>query len=393
MRPLLLVSALILLGTGNPIFGQRILPLSVGQCTGGTSSVAPLSISATAPPSAILLEYGWKASEQASYECKAGAEITPLQVNLYVMSDPSGAYGIYSYLRSSEMVRADLTAHSTMSDNRALALAGNLVADIRGNNLAKIAADLRALAKTISAHGETGVLPTLWQYLPAQHLLPGTDRYILGPQALDQLFPVPLGDSLGFSNGAEAEMARYHLGTGEAALLLVDYPTPQIAAQQLTKVAKKFNVNGSNAGAGSPALFARRSVTLVAIVSGAPNQAAASALLNQVQSGEVLTWNEPTFSATQPNIFTIVVGTIIGTSILCAFTLVASLAFGGFRLLVKRALPGKVFDRSSQIQVLQLGLSSKPINADDFYDRTGKAGGGGKVDKNIPDRVALRIFR
>jgi hypothetical protein len=34
---------------------------------------------------------------------------------------------------------------------------------------------------------------------------------------------------------------------------------------------------------------------------------------------------------------------------------------------VKRWLPDKVFDRSSTMQVLQLGLGSKPINSEDFY--------------------------
>ena len=72
-----------------------------------------------------------------------------------------------------------------------------------------------------------------------------------------------------------------------------------------------------------------------------------------------------------------IVGSIVGTGIICGFTLVAGLAFGGFRLVVKRALPNRVFDRTSQIQVLQLGLSSKPINAEDFYQMDGTP---------IPDR-------
>ena len=70
-----------------------------------------------------------------------------------------------------------------------------------------------------------------------------------------------------------------------------------------------------------------------------------------------------------------IVGTIIGTGVICLFALVSGLAFGGVRLVVKRALPDKVFDRSDQLQILQLGLSSKPINAEDFY-------GIGTTDKN-----------
>jgi hypothetical protein len=45
----------------------------------------------------------------------------------------------------------------------------------------------------------------------------------------------------------------------------------------------------------------------------------------------------------------------------------AGIGFGGFRLLVKIFLPNKVFDRDKQIEILQLGISSKPIKAKDFY--------------------------
>jgi predicted small integral membrane protein len=62
-----------------------------------------------------------------------------------------------------------------------------------------------------------------------------------------------------------------------------------------------------------------------------------------------------------------IVGTIVGTGIICMFALISGLAFGGVRIVVKRMLPDKVFDRSDQMQILQLGLSSKPIKAEDFY--------------------------
>jgi hypothetical protein len=37
------------------------------------------------------------------------------------------------------------------------------------------------------------------------------------------------------------------------------------------------------------------------------------------------------------------------------------------RVLAKIFFPGKVFDRPEQMDVLQLGLSSKRINSRDFY--------------------------
>ena len=132
---------------------------------------------------------------------------------------------------------------------------------------------------------------------------------------------------------------------------------------------------------------------MLEIVMGAPSEASANLLLNQIESGTQVTWSEPTFQFKEPTIEVMIVGSIIGTGVICGFAVIAGLAFGGFRLVVKRALPNKVFDRSSQIQVLQLGLSSKPINAEDFYQLDGAPTSDIRVDKSIPDRVALRIFR
>ena len=60
-------------------------------------------------------------------------------------------------------------------------------------------------------------------------------------------------------------------------------------------------------------------------------------------------------------------GTRFSLLLIGVFAVIAGVAFGGVRLLVKRLLPGKVFDRDSQLQVLQLGLGSKPIQVQDFY--------------------------
>lgn len=387
MRRLIVFFAAILFLGVLPVAAQGILS---GSLTKWARSGPP---SATAFPernqTPILTEYGFVSFDSQSFS--HGPD--KLDAAVYKMKDPSGAYGLYSFLRTPDMAPADLTEHSSMSRERALVLIGNLVLDVRGRDLAKIQPDLKSLIASVAAHAQLGPLPTLWQHVPPKHMVERSDRYILGPQTLNQLFPVALGGSLGFSNGTEAELAHYHLGGRDVTLVIADFPTPQLATQALGELRSKFNVNGSNPGAGSQALFAKRSLTLLAIVAGAGTQSEADTLLSQVQSGTELTWNEPPFEVTQPGIITIVIGTLIGTGILCLFTLVASLAFGGFRLLIKRALPGKVFDRESEVQVIQLGLASKPIKAEDFYDRSGPLLKGAKVDRNLPDQAALRLFR
>jgi Family of unknown function (DUF6599) len=372
---------------------QQILPHSFAGWT--QSSEAAFTPSAQAPGDApagaasAAREYGFASGEQAAYT--QGSQT--LNVTLYKMKDPSGAYGEYSYQRVPGMARASLTDHAAIAPNRALVLTGNLVVDIQGKDLTAHAADLKALVSALGRRAQDGPLPTLWQNLPQKNVVEGTDRYILGPQTLDQLFPGGLGSSVDFSKGAEAEVAHYRVDGHDATLLIVDFPTPQMAESMLANIQKKFNVNGSQPGSNSPAFFAARSLTLLAVVAGAPSQKEADALLGQVQPGTVLTWNEPTFQFKEPSIEVMVVGAIEGTGVICLFALIAGLVFGGLRLVVKRNMPGKIFDRTSYVEVLQMGLVSKPINAEDFYGTPGSLGSEGKVDKNLPDRIALRIFR
>ena len=317
---------------------------------------------------AAMKEYGFVSGENGAYS--RGTET--LQVNLYKMKDPSGAYGLYSFLRTTDMPRAEFTEHSSTSRERALVLAGNLVLEVKGQDLQRNSSALKALVATVTPHAESGLLPTIGDHLPAKGFVDRTDKYVLGPETLNQFFPLADGDWLGFSQGAEAETAKYRVNGHELDLVIADFPTPQTAAKKVAELQKKFNINeskganDSNAAENSKPLYARRAMTLVAIVSGAATKKEADAILDQLESGTEITWNEPTFEFKEPGIGVMIVGAITGTGVICLFAIIAGLAFGGVRLMVKRAT-NKVFDRPDQVQVLQLGLSSKPINAEDFY--------------------------
>lgn len=310
---------------------------------------------------------------------------------LFEMRDASGAYGLYSFLRKPDMQRANFTDHSSISHSRVLVLAGNMVLDVWGNDLSKSQPEIKGMVAAVASHAEEGSLPTLPLYLPEKNRVDVSDRYILGPQTLDQLFPGRIGASAGFQRGAEAELARYRVGGRDESLLIIGFPTDQLAALQLAELQKNFNVNGTNQSSGAP-LYAKRSARLLAIVAGASSQAEANTLLGQIQMETERSWNEPV-PKHEPPIELMIEGSIVGALTICLFALVAGLSFGGVRLIVKRLAPGKIFDRSTDLQVLQLGLGSKPINSDDFYGHSTSSGPVTTVDKNLPDRVALRIFR
>jgi len=354
---------------------QSALPGSFGNWK---QQAAPTVATTEAPETQAFHEYGLTGSETATYQ--RGGET--LSVTLWKFQDPTGGYGGYSYLRTADMARSNLAEHASYSNDQALILVGNYVLEIAGKDVPRNLASLAALEKSVEGSAQTGAYPDLWKVLPEKNLVEGTNHYALGPTGLAKFLTVVPGDWLGFSDGAEAEVAKYRIGGDDLSLLLADFPTPQFAQKRLEELEQTVKVNDPGTDASLPALYGKRTNTLVAIVVGARSKQEADELLNQVNVESAVTWNEPTFQFTQPNIGTVIVGTIVGTGIICAFALVAGIAFGGIRIVTKIAFPDKVFDRPDQVQILQLGLSSKPINAEDFYGiELGRKsdGGGGKL--------------
>jgi hypothetical protein len=369
LRRLLILASLCLL-VGLPATAQDLLPASFsGWNSTSVTAVQPPDLEKLAGSNAAALrEYGATLAERRDFT----RGVQTLSATLYRMKDSSAAYGAYSFLRTPDMTGPKLIEHSSVGRDRVLLLIGNLILDATAKDVVRIREDLTALAQQLAPRAEPASLPPLPLYLPSEGRVPRSDRYVLGPVALDELLPLASDDWLGFADGAEAELARYRINGQEYTLLITEYPTPQIANKKLRDLAQRFNLDMGQGPAASdskskPTLFARQTSSLVAFVVNSHSKTAAEALLSRVRYETDLTWNEPSFSFTQPGWGTIVVGIITGTGILCMFALIAGIAFGGVRVLVKRFFPGKVFDRDAQVEVLQLGLSSKPIETKDFY--------------------------
>ncbi len=114
-------------------------------------------------------------------------------------------------------------------------------------------------------------------------------------------------------------------------------------------------------------LYGKRVSSLVALVSWRALPRGRGRFARPVSYQSQVTWNEPHQTYTEPSISKMVVGAILGTGTIMLLAIVAGIGFGGFRLVVKFFFPGKVFDREKQMEILQLGISSKPIRAKDFY--------------------------
>jgi hypothetical protein len=225
------------------------------------------------------------------------------------------------------------------------------------------------LAKQIASKADKTPPPPIPNYLPDHDRVARTELYSLGPAAFRAALSnlgrpeyAVITDSAGFNSGAEAMFARYHNSRDEAVLLLIEYPTPQLAGLHWKHLEQALPASAKQHGASI-----ERKGSLLAIVLSPSSAAYASRVREAVNYETQVTWNEPSHTITDPPITSVLVKIIMATGAFMLVAIVFGVAFGGVRVLLKKLLPGKVFDRPEQMDVLQLGLSGKRINSRDFY--------------------------
>jgi hypothetical protein len=366
LLPSPLLVALLLLAPS--LRAETVLPAHFGKWTASNAVQSP-AIPANAKD--VLAESGLESAETRAYS-NGDAAIT---VTTYRLHDSSGAYEAYTFFQdsknicpqSSELARCDATADAS-TEKRRVALVGNIVITI--DNAGFLSADDQdALSKQISAKADKTPGPPIPSYLPTPDRIPGTEKYALGPAAfraalstLNRLDYRPLSDAAGFSSGAEAIFAQYQKQGDATVILLIDYPTPQLAGLHWKHLEQALP-----AAAKSDGTSIERKGTVLAIVLAPSSARYAARVRNAVNYETQVTWNEPTHTITDPPITTVLAKIIIATGVFMLVAIVFGVAFGGVRVLMKSLFPGKVFDRPEQMDVLQLGLSSKRINSRDFY--------------------------
>ena len=182
-----------------------------------------------------LREGGLRLVENRSY--KNGDE--QLRVSLITFKDSSGAYEFYTEAIAPGMNSVGLGDESAFGSHNGAILIGNMVvlADPFSNPKPESLAELLAILK---AKADRTPYPPLKSYLPVTWRVFGTERYALGPlgfraamTSLGQGAYADLADHVGFQLGAEAIFAKYQGAHGSGVLLLLEYPTPQIAEQHL----------------------------------------------------------------------------------------------------------------------------------------------------------------
>jgi hypothetical protein len=371
MRRLLRICTLVicLAFAALPAAAQAILPASFA---GWISPTPPTIIPAAGidaflgPNAPAFREYVVKSIEQRQYAQGSQSAF----VTLYRLRDPSSAYGAYTFLLNDSLSPLNLGSYASAASDRAIFVVGEMVVDILAGTKEPRPpdAELKQLADLLDKHADHTPYPFIGDHLPEKGRLAGTERYVIGPLSLARFVPLGTDDWMGFDHSAETILARYRVSGKEETLLITSYPTQQVAAAKFAGMLRRFVFDPpGGVPAGQTVLFGKRASSFVAIVAGAPSKEAADKLLDEVKYESQVTWNEPHQTLTEPSINSMIVGAFVGTGAIMVLAVAAGIGFGGVRVLVKIFLPNRVFDREKQVEILQLGISSKPIKAKDFY--------------------------
>jgi len=291
-----------------------------------------------------------------------------ITVKLAQYRDPSSAYEAYTARLTMDTLPSTVGVLSGVRQDELILLAGNILMEVRSPK-DPTTTELQELAKFVRAKSDQAPLPSIRTFLP-QGLSDGTQRYSLGAQgflaALDSLHRSEyaiLAPEMGFANSAEMMLAEYRRGKDSGIVLLIEYPTPQLAEQQL------HHLQTVLPGTKQADLKIERRGSLLSAVLGATSDAYAESLRKDVNYETEVTWHQPTHTITDPPWVVVLSRIFMATGLFLVVAVVLGVAFGGVRILTKRFFPGKVFDRPQDIEVLQLGLGAKPIDPSDFYRR------------------------
>ena len=293
------------------------------------------SVKAAAPPgadAAIWDEYGFREGETAQYEGPG----EKFSATAYRFQDPTGAMAAFEWLRPADAKPSNLAKLAAETADGALLVHGNYLLRFDGYHpgmplLTTLIEGLRQV--------DNSPLPALMDYLPTQDLVANSQRYAMGPAALQRFDPGIPPATAAFHLSAEAQLGVYQAPGGELKLAIFNYPTPPIARQQAAEFQKI-------AGA-----MVKRAGPLVAVILSPANADAAERLLSLIRYQADVTLDERV-STRRDNIGNLVINAFILIGILLAFSTVGGLAFGGVRAFLRRGTRGQEADA---MIVLHLG--------------------------------------
>lgn len=171
----------------------------------------------------ILAEYGLQSVTNRSYT--NGKD--KLAVEAFEMKYVSGSYGLWTFRRQA------------LQNNQREYFNGRYLIHILAPSAEIAEKVMSELQKVPASVVEIPLLPT---YLPDQHKIPASEKYIVGNEAVSQISAISdLKEAIDFTGGTHAAVAEYSNGSGKMSVILVEFQSPQFATDGLARIQQHFS--------------------------------------------------------------------------------------------------------------------------------------------------------
>jgi hypothetical protein len=229
-------------------------PILPKQFAGWQIERAPQSskdANAADPTNAVLLkEYGFTDFEAATYKSEDGRT---LKIRAARFTDASGAFGAYSFYLQPEMAREEIGDQGASLNQRVLFYRGHIVVEAVFSQLTPMSpAGLRELAGLLPRpSGNASNLPPILAFMPHHGYQSNTEKYAEGPLALGAIAsPLPRTWLISARTPKSCWDNTPLLG-GATTLMLIEYPTPALAAEHLRRIDAAASCRSTEAGVSS----------------------------------------------------------------------------------------------------------------------------------------------
>jgi Family of unknown function (DUF6599) len=330
----------------------------------GSPQLSTDPASADAANTAVLKEYRFSDLASATYTSEDGRT---LKLRAARFEDASGAFGAYTFFLQPEMNKEQIGDQAASAGKRVLFYRGNVLVDaLLSERSAMSAAQLRELAGLLPRpSGSAASLPSFIEFLPHRGYIANTQKYAMGPAALNALSTPVSADLVDFAASSEVTLARYDTSSGEATLMVISYPTPQLAADHLRRLDAALNLPPSQAGVSETRvagpLVYKKTGPLLAIATGPTSTSDSKTLVGMVNYEASVTWNTQAESGQVRDLYMLILNIVVLCAILAGLAIIAGVAFGGIRILMKRWYPDKVFDRPEHMEFISLRLTETVV--------------------------------
>lgn len=265
-----------------------------------------------------------------------------VSLTLYQMLDSSAAYGLFALERRHDRQDFEVLPIGQEAFRTGASLfvwQSRFVLKLDGNAVAT-----EALARLLSQQiVGSSLRPAVSKLLPSENRIAGSEKYFVDPDSFRRELGLD-ASRFGFEDSVEVATARYRIGEASMELILFLYPTQQIA--------KRYTDTWETTP--DPVVpFRKRVGPLAALVRNTKDNAISQQLLDLVNYESQVTWNEPEPGLTLRHMV-LTIFSFIGVALL--FTFFAGVGFGGVRIWVKARYPDRVFDRSRDMEIIQLKL-------------------------------------